>query len=494
MTNKLNPKDWRFLSQRQRMSPFPNCMSMAAMCQELRQYIGLALPSILMFFEDRIFTGFVPVSEARTVGEHIIKTLRRRPNLYAQLVKRQHVNGQKLSNFARAAGKRVGSKTSNHQLYQAWASFEKLYHQVYAAYGSVWLVEDLLNEILLGIVKQRIKDEVKGAHSLNVLTRQPKAMVARLEREAFYVLASKIKDKNINSGSISPVVKRLIKNHEKKFFWVTRDYEDPVLTFDKILANLQTVKLENPRQILQAMKNEDEHFRAEQVKLKKQLRFTKIESQLFQAMLDVAFLKELRKRYVSEALYYFDPILMEIGRRAGLTIKQVRFCRTVDIANILLRGQDYTHELNERIKFSVWQMNKQQTEVTTGAKAEKLRPLFLAPTQGKAIKEITGLPVSPGKARGPVRIIYNPDECNKVKKGDIIVTIQVVPSFSPALHRAAGLICDGGHGITTHPAILAREAGIPGIIQTRFAREVLRDGDIVEVDGYKGVARIIKRA
>src|SRR3989338_9152117 len=104
MPTKMNPKDWRFLSQRQRMSPFPNCMSMAAMCRELRQYVGLALPPLLMFFEDRIMTGFVPVPAARLAGEHIIKRLKRRPDLYAWLVKRQHVNGKKLVAFTRAAG------------------------------------------------------------------------------------------------------------------------------------------------------------------------------------------------------------------------------------------------------------------------------------------------------------------------------------------------------------------------------------------------------
>ena len=89
--------------------------------------------------------------------------------------------------------------------------------------------------------------------------------------------------------------------------------------------------------------------------------------------------------------------------------------------------------------------------------------------------------------------MLNPDECTKVEKGDIIVSIQVVPSFSTAIIKSAGIICDGGHGITSHPATLAREAGVPCIIQTRFAREILRDGDIVEVDGYKGLARIVKR-
>ena len=103
--------------------------------------------------------------------------------------------------------------------------------------------------------------------------------------------------------------------------------------------------------------------------------------------------------------------------------------------------------------------------------------------------EFSGMAVSPGKAQGPVKIVMNPDECSKVEKGDVIVSVQVVPSFSTAIIKASAIVCDGGHGITSHPATLAREAGIPCVIQTRFARDVLKDGDMVEVDGYAGVVK-----
>ncbi|MDP2933447.1 MAG: PEP-utilizing enzyme, partial [bacterium] len=193
------------------------------------------------------------------------------------------------------------------------------------------------------------------------------------------------------------------------------------------------------------------------------------------------------KRYVSESLFYFDPVLMEIGRRSGLSLKQVRFLRTKDVKDILLQKKDFTDETNNRIKLSAWVTKDVDTEVYTRKTAQDMYKTLVV--FDKNAREFQGMPVSPGIARGPVRIIMNPDEINKVKKGDIIVSVQVVPSFSPAIHRAAGLICDGGHGITTHPAILAREAKIPAIIQTFFARKILKDGDMVEVDGFKGIAR-----
>jgi phosphohistidine swiveling domain-containing protein len=208
-------------------------------------------------------------------------------------------------------------------------------------------------------------------------------------------------------------------------------------------------------------------------------------------MRDMAHLKELRKRYVSESLYYFDKVLIEIGKRLFMSIKQVRFMTTDDLKKSLIVGQDISEEINQRMKQSVWYFSGMKMDIIIGKKAENLFNKFNKPA--KNLKEFTGMAVSPGIAKGPVKIVMNPDELDKVKKGDIIVSVQVVPSFSTAIIKSAGIICDGGHGATSHPATLAREAGIPCVIQTRFAREILKDGDIVEVDGYKGVARLIKK-
>lgn len=207
-------------------------------------------------------------------------------------------------------------------------------------------------------------------------------------------------------------------------------------------------------------------------------------------MRDTAYLKELRKTYVSASLYYFDKVLEEIGRRSYLSIKQVRFMCTADAKEILLGDKDLYLELNQRMKLSLWLSNRTGTKIVIGKPARKLFDLFCGVSRNK--KEFFGLPACPGKATGRVRIIMNPDECGKVRKGEIIVTAQVVPSFSTAIIKSAGLVCDGGYGITSHPATLAREANIPCVIQTRFARQVLKDGDLVEVDGYRGMVRKVK--
>ena len=310
-----------------------------------------------------------------------------------------------------------------------------------------------------------------------------------LERKALLELALKInKTKNWQGDKQA---KKLIKNHVKNYFWLTRDYEDPVITNDDVvkrLADLFKNDVSKKYQELISSLKADENLRK---KYLKELKFSHKEKKLFAAMRDVAYLKELRKTHVSQSLYYFDKVLEEIAKRLYLSIKQVRFMKTSEVKDALLGGKDFTRELNHRLILSVWDCRGKGTEVITGQKAQYLFKTFCK--VDKNTKEFFGLPVSPGIARGPAKIVMNPDESNKVKKGDIIVTVQVVPSFSTAIIKSAGLICDGGHGITSHPATLAREAGIPCVIQTRFAREIIKDGDMVEVDGYKGTAKLLNK-
>lgn len=487
------------LSQRQRMSPFPNYMSMESVCQTMSKFVGYNLETTKLFFQGNTFYAFNKIDTYEKTGKKIAALVIKNPLLYKQLIKKEEKNGLALINFAKKAGETVGPKTTANTLYKMYAGYEEGYKLVYAAYGSIWVMEDHLQSFLLDIVKKRLSDPVKAGEAINNLTKQPSAMVATQNRLALLALCLKIaKNKNwpniIKEGNLDKIkadkkLAALIKNHVKKFFWITRDYEDPILDFDKVVEELKKYLSQNYGEEYLSLKKRLEDDEKIRLGLIKELKLTRVEVALFAAMRDAAHLKELRKRYVSESLYYFDPVLAEIGKRLFLSIRQVRFMRTVDVRDALLKNKDFSEELNERLKLSVWEIDKKGAKVTIGKEAEDMFSAFCS--VDKNAKEFTGMPVSPGVARGPAKIVLNPDECDKVNKGDIIVSIQVVPSFSTAIIKCAGIICDGGHGITSHPATLAREAKVPCVIQTRFVREVVKDGDMVEVDGYKGVVKIL---
>ncbi|RME79853.1 MAG: phosphoenolpyruvate synthase [Methanobacteriota archaeon] len=121
------------------------------------------------------------------------------------------------------------------------------------------------------------------------------------------------------------------------------------------------------------------------------------------------------------------------------------------------------------------------------AKAEK----GLAQKETEIRKEelkpvVKGLPASPGVAVGRVVIIKDKSELNKVKQGDVLVTKMTSPDYVPAMKRAVAIVTDEG-GMTSHAAIVSRELGIPAIVGSRNATQVLKNGMEITVDASRGI-------
>lgn len=106
--------------------------------------------------------------------------------------------------------------------------------------------------------------------------------------------------------------------------------------------------------------------------------------------------------------------------------------------------------------------------------------------------EITGLGASHGVVEGLVRIVRDPAEAD-LDEGEILVCATSDPSWSALFLVAGAVVVDVG-GPLSHGAIVARELGIPAVINTRNAIRVLKDGDYVRVDGTAGAVKILKRA
>lgn len=123
-----------------------------------------------------------------------------------------------------------------------------------------------------------------------------------------------------------------------------------------------------------------------------------------------------------------------------------------------------------------------QTRPVTTIKAEE--EARMAPEIEAAVL-LTGAPASPGMASGPVKILQDASQIDKVEEGDILVSEITTPDFVPAMKRAAAIVTERG-GRTSHAAIVSRELGGPCIVGTDQARFKLHDGQIITVDGAEG--------
>ncbi|MCK5449599.1 hypothetical protein KAI32_01935 [Candidatus Pacearchaeota archaeon] len=120
------------------------------------------------------------------------------------------------------------------------------------------------------------------------------------------------------------------------------------------------------------------------------------------------------------------------------------------------------------------------------------KKLKLEALNSEEITELKGQVGCKGYAEGKVCLIQHKDDILKLEKGEILVTEMTSPEFVPAMKKASAIITDEG-GVTSHAAIASRELNKPCVIGTKFATQVLKDGDEVEVDAEKGIVKILKK-
>jgi len=128
----------------------------------------------------------------------------------------------------------------------------------------------------------------------------------------------------------------------------------------------------------------------------------------------------------------------------------------------------------------------------------KLDPPVLIDSRGRILtlleepmddNELSGTGVSPGIVKGPVKVLSRPNE-KKILPGDILVTKATDPGWTVLFLNAAGILLESG-GALQHGASVARESGKPCIVGINQVTKILKDDQMVEMDGSTGIVKII---
>jgi pyruvate,water dikinase len=104
-----------------------------------------------------------------------------------------------------------------------------------------------------------------------------------------------------------------------------------------------------------------------------------------------------------------------------------------------------------------------------------------------------GVPASPGQVRGRARVVLDVTGLAGVAAGEILVTRQTDPGWTPAFARLAGLVLETG-GVLAHGASLCREYGLPFVTAVEAATTRIADGDTISVSGSDGTIEILQVA
>lgn len=115
--------------------------------------------------------------------------------------------------------------------------------------------------------------------------------------------------------------------------------------------------------------------------------------------------------------------------------------------------------------------------------------MFASRPKQIASAKVTGFAASPGQITGTARLVLDPRDMGNVRKGDLLITRATSPAYNALLPLIGGVVTDRG-GTLSHAAVVAREYGIPAVVGTGNATELIKDGSRVRIDGAMGTVEL----
>jgi pyruvate,water dikinase len=126
-----------------------------------------------------------------------------------------------------------------------------------------------------------------------------------------------------------------------------------------------------------------------------------------------------------------------------------------------------------------------------GAIGTAIEALFAPSSAVSDAQIVRGTGASAGRYTGIARLLSGPAELGRLRAGEVLVTPTTTEAFNVVLPLVGAIVTDAG-GLLSHPAIVSREYGIPGVVGTLDATMLIPDGALVEVDGTAGEVRVLR--
>jgi len=375
-----------------------------------------------------------------------------------------------------------------------------LYREFNKAYFGFWgigMLAELVNfgaEALLMETIGKIPEKERETHMVTLSTPTKLSFYAKEEVDLFKIEKELLKFKKEIIKGKAKIFKQLTE-HKNKYYWILNNYYETHYLGEKyFLGVVRKHFLDNVDQdeeinkILSCPKK----AKIKKEKLIKKYKLEKKSVVLANIIDEFILFQDERKEYNLIAHQFIDLFLKEVGERKNIRFQSLKYLFPEEIIRFF-QGKDYRRLIKKREKILVVEYDKEKYAVFDKKKSKAYYDSLFHITVSKDTKEIKGIIANKGFIeKGRVRILLSVREINKLKKGEILVTTMTTPDFIVAMKKSGAIITDQG-GLTSHAAIVSRELGIPCIVGTKIATEVLKDGDLVEVDADRGVVKILKK-
>ncbi|MBN2027241.1 MAG: hypothetical protein JW854_10840 [Actinobacteria bacterium] len=263
--------------------------------------------------------------------------------------------------------------------------------------------------------------------------------------------------------------------------------EDPSYVFSMILNYLEADAASNPRDLAARQDRErDEALREMEEKLKG-LKLSILEYVLKQAQQFIS-LREFMKSYLIKGISHAKKVYRILGRRYcedGVIAapEHIYFLTRQEITEIAAGGELPVEELVYRRR-----REYERNLAVTLPPYSRGRPVPLTREElepREDIETLSGIGVSPGKVTGMARVITDPRSDAEIRPGEILVAPVTDAAWTPLFVTAAATVVDVG-GPLSHGSIVAREFGIPCVVNAGSATRIIRNGQLITVDGSRG--------
>lgn len=437
------------------------------------------------FTKEGVSDWYLDMADIRRGSRKIIKLAECDRDVGTKLLRSWRIDEKRALDFFERHKHRDFSKCSDVRL----LSLYKEYHRVFSRRFSS---SSIIDHFALGTDQH-----------IMAMTREE---VGRIKKESeftdiFSIVTAPVSQSFINKAEMdllkiaftSPTNRRAISRYQKKYFWIKNNYFDAkILSEEDIKSEIDNWLLSGAdlRAKYLQLKNTPRLNARRKADLFKRFKFSTPLRMLLKISEDFIWWQDERNKATFLSIHVGSGIMKEMAKRRRINPVLTRYLTPRKVEEWFKNGVPTQSELAARREKCVVVAERNYYTVWSGAEAERARELMFKNKKSDTVRDIRGISASVGRVTGRVTVVGSATEIGKVENGDILVAVMTRPDYIIGMKKAAGIVTDEG-GITCHAAIVSRELGIPCIIGTKIATEVLRDGDIVEVNANHGVVTTI---
>ncbi len=348
------------------------------------------------------------------------------------------------------------------------------------------LVDEFLTQKFDSLLEKHIKEDYFDYHI--ALTTPFKKIFVLQERENLLKIAVDIKSKGLDPGSKE--AEYMLKDHMIEYSWMNAVHlEKQPSDIDHFKQKLKDIS-QDAEQEYNSLIKEDKRLREKQKQFMEEIKDNLELHTLANTIQIFGFLRSFRADVLNMAYNNCWNIIKEIAERLDIEPIDIRLLDIDEINQSILSSIDYKELISRRKKgFISMIVDGKRQIIDDKDMIDQIKESITMPEE--IIEEnLKGQIAYPGNIKGKVKVLHNQEDMKKVEKGDIIVISMTDPNYLPVMEKASAFVTDFG-GILCHAAIVSREMKKPCIIGTKHATQILKDGDLVEVDADKGTVKII---